>query len=253
MAIELKKMLAEINKALRPELFSDYCPNGLQVEGKAVVRHLVSGVTASQRLLDAAIEQGADAIIVHHGYFWRGEDSAITGLKRRRLKTLLDADVSLLAYHLPLDAHSELGNNIQLARVLGLTPTGELMRQNNHVMGLVCDLSEQISAQTLKQRIALALNRQPLHIEGGESLVSRIALCTGAAQQYIDQAAAAGADVYISGEISEQTVHSAREHGLHYFAAGHHATERYGIKALGDWAAQRFNIQHTFIDIDNPV
>jgi dinuclear metal center YbgI/SA1388 family protein len=204
-------------------------------------------------LLDAAIEQGADAIIVHHGYFWRGEDSAITGLKRRRLKTLLDADVSLLAYHLPLDAHAELGNNIQLAKMLGLIPTGELMRQNNQVMGLVCDLSEQINAHVLQQRIALALNRQPLHIEGRERLISRVALCTGAAQQYIEQAAAVGADVYISGEISEQTVHSAREHGLHYFAAGHHATERYGIKALGDWAAQRFNIQHTFIDIDNPA
>jgi len=253
MAIDLNKMLAEINKTLRPELFSDYCPNGLQVEGRAEVSHLVSGVTASQRLLDAAIEQGADAIIVHHGYFWRGEDAAITGLKRRRLKTLLDADVSLLAYHLPLDAHAELGNNVQLAQLLGLTPTGELTRQNNQVMGLVCDLSETISATVLQQRIALALNRQPLHIEGGGRLVSRVALCTGAAQQYIEQAAALGADVYISGEISEQTVHSAREHGLHYFAAGHHATERYGVKALGEWVAQRFDIQHTFIDIDNPA
>lgn len=253
MTIELNKMLAEINKTLRPELFNDYCPNGLQVEGRAVVRHLVSGVTASQRLLDAAIEQGADAIIVHHGYFWRGEDAVITGLKRRRLKTLLDADISLLAYHLPLDAHAELGNNVQLAQVLGLTPTGELMRQNNQVMGLVCDLGEKISVHALQQRIALALNRQPLLIEGGDGLISRVALCTGAAQQYIEQAAAAGADVYISGEISEQTVHSAREHGVHYFAAGHHATERYGIKALGDWVAQRFDIRHTFIDIDNPA
>lgn len=253
MAIDLYKMLADINKTLRPELFNDYCPNGLQVEGRAVVRHLVSGVTASQRLLDAAIEQDADAIIVHHGYFWRGEDAAITGLKRRRLKTLLDADISLLAYHLPLDAHAELGNNVQLAQVLGLTPTGELMRQNNQVMGLVCDLSEPISVNDLQQRIALALNRQPLHIEGGGGLVSRVALCTGAAQQYIEQAAALGADVYISGEISEQTVHSAREHGLHYFAAGHHATERYGVKALGEWVARRYDIQHTFIDIDNPA
>lgn len=253
MTIDLNKMLAEINKTLRPELFNDYCPNGLQVEGRAVIRHLVSGVTASQRLLDAAIEQGADAIIVHHGYFWRGEDAVVTGLKRRRLKTLLDADVSLLAYHLPLDAHAELGNNVQLAQVLGLTPTGELMRQNNQAMGLVCDLSEKIGAIALQQRIALALNRQPLHIEGGSSLVSRIALCTGAAQHYIEQAAALGADAYISGEISEQTVHSAREHGVHYFAAGHHATERYGIKALGEWVAQRFDIQHTFIDIDNPA
>lgn len=253
MAIELNKMLAELNKTLRPELFNDYCPNGLQVEGRAVVSHLVSGVTASQRLLDAAIEQGADAIIVHHGYFWRGEDAVITGLKRRRLKTLLDADISLLAYHLPLDAHAELGNNVQLAQVLGLAPTGELMRQNNQVMGLLCDLGEKISVHALQQRIALALNRQPLLIEGGNSLISRVALCTGAAQQYIEQAAAAGADVYISGEISEQTVHSAREHGLHYFAAGHHATERYGIKALGDWVAQRFDIRHTFIDIDNPA
>lgn len=253
MQIEIRELLAEINRLLKPDQFNDYCPNGLQVEGKALISHLVTGVTASQRLLDAAIEQGADAILVHHGYFWRGEDAVITGLKRKRIKTLLDHDVSLLAYHLPLDAHAEFGNNIQLGHVLGLKPTGELLKQNNQVMGLVADLPEQITGAQLGERISAALNRIPLHIEAEGRLIQRVAWCTGAAQQYIEQAAKLGIDAYISGEISEPTVHSAQEHGMHYFAAGHHATERYGVKALGEGLAQRFGIRHTFIDINNPV
>lgn len=253
MQIELRELLVEINRLLKPDQFNDYCPNGLQVEGKAVIRHLVTGVTASQRLLDAALEQGADAILVHHGYFWRGEDAVITGLKRKRIKTLLDRDVSLLAYHLPLDAHAEFGNNVQLARVLGLTPTGELLKQNNQIMGLVAELPEPISGDQLQQRISAALDREALHIDAPGRAIRRVGWCTGAAQQYIDQAAKLGLDAYISGEISEPTVHSAQEHGLHYFAAGHHATERYGVKALGEFLSQRFDIRHTFIDINNPV
>lgn len=253
MQIELRELLVEINRLLKPDQFNDYCPNGLQVEGKAVIRHLVTGVTASQRLLDAALEQGADAILVHHGYFWRGEDAVITGLKRKRIKTLLDRDVSLLAYHLPLDAHAEFGNNVQLARVLGLAPTGELLKQNNQIMGLVAELPEPISGDQLQQRISAALDREALHIDAPGRAIRRVGWCTGAAQHYIDQAAKLGLDAYISGEISEPTVHSAQEHGLHYFAAGHHATERYGVKALGEFLSQRFDIRHTFIDINNPV
>lgn len=253
MQVALKELLVEINRQLRPDQFNDYCPNGLQVEGKPQVHHLVTGVTASQRLLDAAVEAGADAVLVHHGYFWRGEDSVITGLKRKRIKTLLDHEISLLAYHLPLDAHAELGNNVQLGAVLGLVPTGELLKQNNQVMGLMADLDVPESGEQMSDRIAAALGRKPQHIDAPDRLIKRIAWCTGAAQQYIEQAARMGADAYISGEISEQTVHSAQEHGLHYFAAGHHATERYGVKALGEMIAQRFGIRHTFIDIDNPV
>lgn len=253
MQIELRELLTETNRLLKPDQFNDYCPNGLQVEGKTVIRHLVSGVTASQRLLDAAAEQGADAILVHHGYFWRGEDSVITGLKRKRIKTLLDNDISLLAYHLPLDAHAEFGNNVQLAHVLGFVPSGELLKQNNQVMGLVADLPDALTGAELNARICTALNRDALHIDAGNRPIRRVAWCTGAAQHYIEQAAKLGIDAYISGEISEPTVHIAQEHGMHYFAAGHHATERYGVKALGEFLAQRFGIRHTFIDIHNPV
>lgn len=253
MQIALYELLAELNRQLKPDQFNDYCPNGLQIEGRPIIRHLVTGVTASQRLLNAAVESGADAVLVHHGYFWRGEDSVITGLKRHRIKTLLDHDISLLAYHLPLDAHGTLGNNAQLGSVLGLVPVGELMKQNNQVMGLVADLPVPESGEQMGVRIAQALGRTPQHIAAPTRLIRRVAWCTGAAQQYIEQAARLGADAYISGEISEQTVHSAHEHGIHYFAAGHHATERYGVKALGDMLAQRFGIRHSFIDIDNPV
>ncbi|MDP1756460.1 MAG: Nif3-like dinuclear metal center hexameric protein [Pseudohongiella sp.] len=253
MQIELRELIIEINRLLKPDQFNDYCPNGLQVEGKKVIRHLVSGVTASQRLLDAAVEQGADAILVHHGYFWRGEDAVITGLKRKRIKTLMDNDISLLAYHLPLDAHAEFGNNVQLAHVLGLVPSGELLKQNNQVMGLIADLPEALTGAELANRISTALSRNAMHIDAENRLIRRVAWCTGAAQQYIEQAAKLGIDAYISGEISEPTVHVAQEHGMHYFAAGHHATERYGVKALGEFLAQRFGIRHTFIDIPNPV
>lgn len=253
MQIELRELVNDINRLLKPDQFNDYCPNGLQVEGKSVVRHLVSGVTASQRLLDAAVEQGADAVLVHHGYFWRGEDAAITGLKRNRIKTLLDHNISLLAYHLPLDAHAEFGNNVQLAHVLGLTPTGDLLKQNNQVMGLIADLPEAMTGTQMQQHISKALDRDAMHIDAGDRMIRRVAWCTGAAQQYIEHAARLGIDAYISGEISEPTVHSAQEHGMHYFAAGHHATERYGVKALGEYLAQRFSIRHTFIDIHNPV
>lgn len=253
MQIKLQELVGEINRLLKPDQFNDYCPNGLQVEGKAQVAHLVTGVTASQRLLDAAIDSGADAILVHHGYFWRGEDAVITGLKRKRIKTLMDHNISLLAYHLPLDAHAEFGNNVQLAKVLGWTPSGELLKQNNQVMGLIAELPQPLSGAQLRAHISTALAREAMHIDAENRMISRVAWCTGAAQQYIETAAKLGVDAYISGEVSEPTVHSAQEHGMHYFAAGHHATERYGVKALGEHLAQRLGIRHTFIDIANPV
>lgn len=253
MTVALTDILLELGKQLRPEQFNDYCPNGLQVQGRSQVSRLVSGVTASQALIDAAIAQRADAILVHHGYFWRGEEAVLTGVKQRRIKALLEHNINLLAYHLPLDAHPEFGNNIQLAKVLGLTPSGELTRQNNHAMGLFSDLDSPISGAELAGRISTGLGREPLHIAGSDAAIRRVAWCTGAAQSYIEQAVQIGADAYISGEISEPTVHIAREYGIHYFSAGHHATERYGVQALGNWLAQQFDLQHTFIDIDNPV
>ena len=227
--------------------FQDYCPNGLQVEGRAQVQRLVSGVSASLALIEAAIEQDADAILVHHGYFWKGESASLTGFKGRRIKRLMQRDISLLAYHLPLDFHAQVGNNAQLARRMGWLVTGQ---QEGVWIG---ETATPMSPDQLLDELGEKIDGNPLLIAGGGHAVHRIAWCTGAAQSYIEKAAALGVDAFISGEISEQTVHIARELGLHYIAAGHHATERYGVQALGQVIADRFQIAHEYIEIDNPV
>ena len=252
MAVALKTLVEEADRYLNAARIADYCPNGLQVEGRALVRRIVSGVTASQALLDAAVEAEADLILVHHGYFWKNEDPRVVGIKQRRLKTLLTQEMSLLAYHLPLDVHPEVGNNIQLARMLGFTADGPLEPDNPRSVGLVGSLDEPLTPPELMQRIKDALGREPLMIEGAGS-IRRIAWCTGGAQGYIDQAVAAGVDAYLTGEVSEPTVHIARENGLSFFAAGHHATERYGVQALGEYLAGRFGLEHLFIDCPNPA
>lgn len=249
--INLEELVAYADDILEVERFADYCPNGLQVEGRIEVQKLVSGVTASQALIDAAIEQQADILLVHHGYFWRGEDARIIGMKRQRLHSLLQAGISLLAYHLPLDAHPIYGNNAQLGERLGFVTEGQF--GGDPAIGLYGQLSEPMSASALASHIGQELQRPPLHIAGGASLVHTIAWCTGAAQGYIEQASQLGVDAYLSGEISEQTTHVAREVGIHYFAAGHHATERYGVQALGEHLAAQFGLEHRFIDIPNPV
>jgi dinuclear metal center YbgI/SA1388 family protein len=229
--------------------FRDYCPNGLQVQGRAQVSHVVSGVTASLALLQAAIDAGADMVLVHHGYFWRGEDQRVIGPRYRRLKLLLDHDINLFGYHLPLDAHPELGNNAQLGQRLGFTADGRFGEQDLGWLGSA-------PVRTVAELVATVervLGRPPLLIGDPEQRITRVAWCTGAAQQSMEQAISAGASVYLSGEISEQTVHLARESGVAYLACGHHATERYGVQALGDHLSQALGIRHTFIDIDNPV
>lgn len=244
-------IVRRVDEWLEPGRFQDYCPNGLQVEGKPEVRRIISGVTASQAFIDAALDAGADMIIVHHGYFWKGEDQRIQGMKKRRLKALLAQDVSLLAYHLPLDAHMELGNNRQLADRLGIQNARPLKPDG----GLVWsgELDAPVSADSFAGLLEDRLGRPPLHVGEGCSEIQRVAWCTGAAQGFIDQALDAGADAYISGEISEPTVHTARECGIHYFSAGHHATERYGVQAVGERLARELDIEHRFIDVDNPV
>ena len=229
--------------------FRDYCPNGLQVQGREQVRHIVSGVTASLALLEAAVDAGADMVLVHHGYFWRGEDPRVIGTRHRRLKLLLDHDINLFGYHLPLDAHPELGNNAQLAKRLGFAADGRFGEQDLVWLGTtsVCTVGE------LASIVGQALGRQPMLIGDPAQTIKRVAWCTGAAQNAMEQAISAGASVYLSGEISEQTVHLARETGVAYLACGHHATERYGVQALGEFLSQTFGIRHTFIDIDNPV
>ena len=253
MAITLLELQTALNELLRPQDFQDYCPNGLQVEGRESVSTLVTGVTASQALLDAALEKGADAILVHHGYFWKGEEPTVTGIRKSRLKTLLDNNLSLFAYHLPLDAHPELGNNAQLGEKLGFRTAGDLDPYRKSRVGVWGELEKPCSGDDLVARITTALERQPLHIPGTASTITKIGWCTGSAQSYIEMAHEWGIDAYLTGEVSEQTVHFARETGLHFFAAGHHATERYGVQAVGNHLAQELGIEHLFIDIDNPV
>ncbi len=239
-----------LDQLLRPGQFNDYCPNGLQVEGKREISKIVTGVTASMDLLQAAHKADADAILVHHGYFWRGEAQPIVGIKKRRLQFLLQHDINLFTFHLPLDTHSELGNNVMLAKQLGLELTGWAGEKD---MLALAELRQPQSLQAFAALIEHKLKRTPQVIGDLTRPVKRVAFCTGAAQGYIEQAVAADVDVYISGEISEQTVHVARETGVAYIAAGHHATERYGIRALGEHLEKMFGIAHEFIDVDNPV
>jgi len=251
---ELKAIVEMANSLMLARPISDYCPNGLQIEGCSEVKKIVSGVTASQALIDEAVARGADLLLVHHGYFWKGESQAIVGIKKKRIQTLLKHDISLLAYHLPLDVHPELGNNTQLAARLGLTIDGPLDPDARPNIGFVGHLTTPLTIQGLTDLVAGKLNRTPMVISGGTSdLIKRVAWCTGGAQGYIDKAVAAGVDAYISGEISEPTVHVARECGIHYLAAGHHATERYGAMALGEKLAEELGLEHEFVDIDNPV
>ena len=230
----------------------DFSPNGLQVEGRDRIVSIVTGVTASAALIDAALAEGADAILVHHGYFWRGEDGRITGIRRQRLKRLLANDLNLFAYHLPLDVHPELGNNAQLARQLGLRTQSRFGENDLGWLGAPEDAAVR-TVGDLARLIEQRLGRAPLVIGDAGQPLGQVGWCTGAAQGYLDDAIAAGAGTYLSGEISEQTVHLARETGVAYLACGHHATERYGIQALGQHLADRFGIGHRFIDIDNPV
>ncbi|MFZ3018975.1 MAG: Nif3-like dinuclear metal center hexameric protein [Gallionella sp.] len=235
---------------LQTASFKDYCPNGVQVEGRPEVRRIATAVTASQRMLDEAIAWGADAILVHHGYFWRNEDAAITGIKKRRIAQLLRNDVSLLAYHLPLDAHPELGNNAQLGKLLGLVEQGRFGEQNIACAGSL------VQPQTLAQfaqQVAHGLQRTPQVIGDGARSIRRVAWCSGGAQGYFEMAIAQGVDAYLTGEISEQNYHLAQESGVAFIAAGHHATERYGIQALGNHLGAQFGLEHRYFELGNPV
>lgn len=246
--MDRNELAAYLDGLLECGRFRDYCPNGLQVEGRAEVRRLVCGVTASQALLDAALAADADAVLVHHGWFWRGEDGRVTGIRRKRLKTLLENDISLLAYHLPLDAHAELGNNARLGSLMGWRAEGRFAEQDIGFIG-----STEGTAAEIAERLALKLGRRPLLVGDGARPVQRIAWCSGGAQGHFEQAIAAGADLYVSGEISEPTLHLAQESGVPYVAAGHHATERYGVQAVGAHLAERFGLEHRYVELDNPA
>jgi dinuclear metal center YbgI/SA1388 family protein len=248
--MKLTELLDYTGQILQVARFKDYCPNGLQVEGRPDVERVVTGVTASLALLEAAQEWGADLVMVHHGYFWRNEDPRIVGMKRKRIKFLLDSGMSLAAYHLPLDAHRELGNNVQLARQLGFEVEGWTGEQELIAYGKT---GEAMPAEGLRQLVSATLKREALLLGSPEKIIRKVAWCTGGAQGYMEQAIALGVDAYISGEVSEQNLHLANEAGVVYIAAGHHATERYGIQALGAHLENRFNLQHLYIEINNPV
>lgn len=250
--LELNQLVQLLDNYLDSAAIADYCPNGLQVQGRNQVTRIISGVTASQALIEAAIDCQADAILVHHGYFWKGENPVITGMKQRRIKALLQHDISLLAYHLPLDIHPVVGNNAQLAEKLGLRITGPLQAGNPKSVGLVGELPQAMDSARFAQHIEQALDRTPMVIDAGKP-IRTVGWCTGGAQSYIDYAIAEGVDAFVTGEISEHSTHSALENGLSYFAAGHHATERYGVQALGNWLAAEHGLEHQFIDCPNPA
>jgi dinuclear metal center YbgI/SA1388 family protein len=248
---DAKTLGQSFDALLQPEKFRDYGPNGLQVEGDRQVRLLVSGVTASRALIEAAIEAQADAILVHHGLFWRGQDGRVTGWMRERLRLLLAHGIHLFAYHLPLDAHPELGNNAQLARLLGLQADGRFGEQELGFVGAGVEAWERPEA--LAEHVAAVLGRPVICVGGSGRPVRRVAWCTGGAQGYFESAIAQGVDAFITGEISEPQAHLARETGVAFLACGHHATERYGAPALGAHVAQALGITHRFIEIDNPA
>lgn len=249
----LNELTDYLNALLNVSAFDDYAPNGLQVEGRPEVRRLIGGVTASQALIDVAIDRQADALLVHHGYFWKGEDPRIVGIKRLRLQSLLGAGISLLAYHLPLDAHPEFGNNVQLALQLDINVEGHFAGGHGVDLALYGHLQQPMSAAALRQHISDSLQRQALHLSGYDQPIRRVAWCTGAAQSYFQAAVDLGVDAFISGEVSEPCTHLARESGVHYFAAGHHATERFGVQALGRHLAAEYNLDFEFVDVENPV
>ncbi|MCU6619166.1 Nif3-like dinuclear metal center hexameric protein [Achromobacter mucicolens] len=255
--VDSRVLASWLDDTLQAARFKDYCPNGMQVEGRSEVGHIITGVTASEALLHAAVERGADAVLVHHGWMWRNEDRRVIGTRRTRMALTLKNDLNLYAYHLPLDAHPTLGNNAQLARVLGLSPA-----RRDDGAPLTCGqdgliwLGEASGLTTLGQlgeRVAQRLGRPPLVVGDPDQPLATIAWCTGGAQGMMADAVDAGASVYITGEVSESTVHLARETGVGFIAAGHHATERYGIQALGQAVAERFGVKVEFVDIDNPA
>lgn len=250
--VRLSELVGYCDGLLRANDIADYCPNGLQVEGRSEVRRVVSGVTASRALLEAAIAAGADLVLVHHGYFWKGEDQRLTGMKGERIRLLMQNNLGLLAYHLPLDVHPELGNNALLGARLGVM-SEDCLDGGDVPLIWSGRFDEPLSGEALAARLDELLQRAPLHVAAGPGSIRRVAWCTGAGQGFIEQAAQAGVDAFISGEISEPTAHVAREYGIHYFAGGHHATERFGVQALGTHLAQQFDLQHEFIDIDNPA
>ncbi len=245
----------ELAAILKPNKFKDYAPNGLQVQGVDEIAKVVTGVTACQALIDEAVRLNADALLVHHGYFWKGESQVLTGIKYQRISTLIKNGINLFAYHLPLDAHPALGNNAQLVKLFGLNRPRALQSSLplEESIGVIAEFDEAVCVEKMKEIVEQALGREVLFEVAGKEMIRTVALCSGGAQGYIEQAIESGADLYLTGEVSEQTIHLARECGIHFIAAGHHATERYGAKAMAEYIQTNLGVDATFVDIDNPA
>jgi dinuclear metal center YbgI/SA1388 family protein len=252
--MQLHEFESYLNNLLKPEQIKDFCPNGLQIQGREKVSKVITGVTATQALIEQAIAEKADALVVHHGFFWKNESYVIRGMKHKRIKALLANDISLFAYHLPLDIHPSLGNNAQLAKLFSINNVAPLEEGNALSVAVRGDFTSELSPQALEQRINEKLNRTCLHIAPpSNKAIKTVAWCSGGGQGYIELAAEHGIDAFISGEVSEQTTHVAREMDIHFYCAGHHATERYGAKALAEHFNQHLPLEAKFIDMDNPA
>lgn len=249
----LVEIIQWCDNILKSNEFKDYAPNGLQIEGQIEVRKIVCAVTASQRAIDAAIAQGADLLLVHHGYFWKGEAYPITGMRAKRIKALIQNDISLLAYHLPLDSHPTLGNNAAIADLLDLEKIEALDPSERNPIGNIGYLKQAMSPDQFKDYVSTRLGFDAIHLPAQTQSIQKVGFCTGGAQDYITKAALQGCDAYISGEVSERTFYEAEELGIHYYACGHHATEKYGVQRLAKAISEQFNIEYSYFELNNPI
>lgn len=250
---QLKEIIQWCDQTLNTHEFKDYAPNGLQIEGKSEVQKILCAVTASQEAIDAAIAQKADLLLVHHGYFWKGEPYPITGMRGKRIKSLIQHDISLVGYHLPLDSHPSLGNNAAIAECLALENLQALDPSERHPIGNIGFLKQAMSATEFRDYLTARLGFKTIHLPAEKSQIQKVGFCTGAAQDFIGKAAEQGCDAFISGEVSERTYYEAKELGVHYYACGHHATERYGVQRLAKAISEQFNIEYSYFELNNPI
>ena len=250
---QLNEIIQWCDQTLNTHEFKDYAPNGLQIEGKSEVQKILCAVTASQEAIDAAIAQNADLLLVHHGYFWKGEPYPITGMRGKRIKSLIQHDISLVGYHLPLDSHPSLGNNAAIAECLALENLQALDPSERHPIGNIGFLKQAMSATEFRDYLTARLGFKTIHLPAEKSQIQKVGFCTGAAQDFIGKAAEQGCDAFISGEVSERTYYEAKELGVHYYACGHHATERYGVQRLAKAISEQFNIEYSYFELNNPI
>ena len=250
---KLQDIIQWCDQTLKSTEFKDYAPNGLQIEGKTEVHKILAAVTASQDAIDAAIRENADLLLVHHGYFWKGEAYPITGMRGKRIKSLIQHDISLLAYHLPLDSHPSLGNNAAIADLLKLERIEALDPSERHPIGNIGYLNQPMPVEVFKKFVSEKLKFDAIHLPADKTMIEKVGFCTGGAQDFIVKAAEQGCDAYISGEVSERTFYEAKELGIHYFACGHHATERYGVQRLGQAISEQFDIEYVYFELNNPI